>query len=76
MIRVIGIDADEESCAWEVTGADAAYLARALCQLGWRWATLREDGQDIGGVRLDASLRKRVPWARTSEDGTTAQLER
>ncbi len=75
MIRVIGIDAGEEPQAWEVTGADAGYLACALCQLGWRWATLREDGQDIGGVRLDVSLRKRVPWARASEDGTTAQLE-
>lgn len=75
MITVKGIDETGRSRLWTVDGATALYLADALCRLGWRWVTLTQDGEEVGGVKLDSLLLKRIPWARAPEAGTVAHLQ-
>lgn len=74
MITVKGIDEAGKSRRWTVDGTTAEYLADALCRLGWRWVTLTQDGREVGGVRLDSLLLKRIPWTTDAEVGTVVHL--
>lgn len=61
-VTVRGIDRDGESRVLEVSHLSVAVLAADLTEAGWKTAVILDDGEIVGGVRLDPGAHHRVPW--------------